>query len=200
MAEWGKVKDILALKRTSATTPHPGDSTALIPHTFITIIRKLRDARLKLVEHQKSDNADGTDNTHSIAPSLLREVAAAVQELHAHFEKLVSDEEKLKEAMRGHEKDCVLWVEPNAQRDFVQFISSLCDQYGASSGLRPDVSELIEWALDVQIDDILDDTGLEQAAEACLSVEGAFKTFQAALENMLRAQEDLMEKDDVAAL
>lgn len=190
---WGRISDIIAVSD-SPFNPTLADTASQLPNTFATIVNKRHIAhQASLLKEPEPSNLKNEkrlkslkEPTQKLTQDLVLDALSALQQLHAHYEILLANPSRLREALSGFDQNGVIWVPQESQEDFAVFVNALWTRWGSPSVPPDGVKSLVEWAMDPGIDKKLLTAGVDSSVRTYQTMEQAFQLFRAALDDMLQ--------------
>lgn len=173
--------------------PAAVNPAALLPNLLAASVKRRHAAQQAALACQPDDDTipqrhEREDHAHAramLTPRFVRDAMHALQHLHRHYELLLANPARVRDALSGYDSDTVVWLPPDAQRDFEAFVSALWNRWAASSVQPTCLHSLLQWATNPNIDRHLLQADVNSSVCAYQSIEHAFQTFHLALENMI---------------
>lgn len=179
----------------SPFNPAPADTASQLPNTFASIVNKrhiahqaslLKEPEPFTAENEKPLKSSQSKPTQKLTKDLVVDALSALQQLHAHYEILLADPSRIREALSGFDQNGVIWVPQKCQEGFATFVNALWTRWGTPSVPPDGVKPLVEWAMNPGIDEKLLTAGVDSSVSAYQTIEEAFQLFSAALDDMLQ--------------
>lgn len=164
----------------------------MLPSTFAATVNKRHAAHASYLKQQQQQQ-----HTH-LTIETVREAIKALKQLRAHYENLITNASVVRTALSGFDDDSVIWVSPDAQPDFISFILTLNSRWGSKnfSNQSHQLSDLVQWAMDPQINPQLLHANIQSSAAAYQTIEQAFRIFRLAFDDMIQLHDSMSNHDN----
>lgn len=197
METWNRISDILSsCKDETSFKPKSGDTLLLLPSTFANVVKKRHAALSQSLQYQVQTESLKNVEPATLSEQMVVDCLSALKQLQAHYELLLRNPTRVRAALTGFDEDGVVWVPPDAQQDFVSFVTALWTRWGTSNVPPKSMTNLVQWAMQPQIDHDLLQAGVESSACMYQTIEQAFKTFRLALDDMINLHEEHVNSEE----
>ena len=188
MANWQLLHEQYCPPPSSHYPSFIADSSQLLPSSFISVLKRRYNAHV-IKCRQIREQAVSERGEELISIELIEEAISKIEQLRAHYQLLLSDKEKLKQALIPFPKDSVLWIQPAAQKDFIAFVTALWQSSSHPRITEQQIEEIMQWEQALRQDDHIIKAGLDTATETYTTLHEAFQVFQDSLNRILHVYE-----------
>lgn len=187
MANWQLLHEQYCPPPSSHYPSYVPDSSQLLPSNFISVLKRRYNAHV--IKYRQIREQAVSDRSGMISIELIEEAISRIEQLRAHYQLLLSDKEKLEQALAPFPKDSVLWVQPAAQKDFIAFVTALWESSSHPRITKQQIEEIMQWEQALRQDNHIIRAGLETATETYNTLHEAFQVFQDSLNRILHIYE-----------